>query len=144
MVRTTAATINVPVTPFSVGSHQLVDPPHNTARQWNTASWIEQATNPAQPSRGSAYLYGHACQFIDCAFNDLVDARVGNIAKIITRDATQTYRVDRIGFGPKTASSLPDWAADITVPNRIVLVTCAYQPDGSSPNNLIVIAHLIR
>jgi hypothetical protein len=142
LVHTAAATINVPVAPFTVASHQIVDPPHDTMRQWNTAAWIAQSTYPAEPGRGTAYIYGHACQYIVCSFNDLIDARVGDTAQITTRTAELIYRVDRIGLGPKTASSLPVWAADSTVPNRIVLVTCAYETNGASPNNLIVVAHL--
>lgn len=143
VIHTMAQLIDVPVAPLSVASHQPVDPPHNTTQQWNTAAWIIQSTNPTQPSEGTAYIYGHACQGMRCAFDDLVDARIGDTVRISTDTTTLTYRVDRIGIGPKTATALPDWAANSTVPNRIVLVTCQYQPDGSSPNNLIVIAHLL-
>lgn len=138
-----AARIRVPVAPLSVASHEVVDPPHATAREWNTAVWIEQAVNPALSRLGTTYIYGHACEFISCAFNRLVHTRVGDIATIAMPGGRLSYRVDRIGLGTKYANSLPRWAADSTVPDRIVLVTCAYNDDGSSTDNLIVAARLI-
>jgi hypothetical protein len=144
VVHTVSDTIDVGVAPFNVGSYQLVDPPHNTARQWDTAAWIAQSTFPTRPSRGTAYIYGHACQYIVCSFNNLKDTRVGDTAQITVRGAKLNYQVDRIGLSPKSASSLPEWASDSTVPNRIVLVTCSYERDGASPDNLVVIAHLVH
>jgi sortase (surface protein transpeptidase) len=144
VVHTVAGAISVPVAPFSVASHQPVDPPKSTARQLGTAAWIVQSTYPDQPGRGTAYIYGHACLSFPCAFNDLVDTKIGDIAQITTRAATLIYRVDRTGLSPKTANALPDWASDSTVPNRIVLITCSYQASGASTDNLIVIARLVR
>jgi sortase (surface protein transpeptidase) len=144
VIHTAGGTIDVPVAPLSVASHQPVDPPHDTALQWNTAAWIVQSANPARPSAGTAYIYGHACQDIGCAFNDLVDARVGDIAQITAGTARLTYRVERIGLGSKAADTLPGWAANSTIADRVVLVTCQYRPDGASPDNLIVVAHLTR
>jgi hypothetical protein len=144
VIHTLADTIDVGVAPFSVGSYQLVDPPHSTAREWNTAAWIVQSTYPTQPSRGTSYIYGHACQYIVCSFNNLKNAQVGDKAQITTHGVRLNYQVDRIGLSPKTASSLPEWASDSTVPDRIVLVTCSYERDGASPDNLVVIAHLLN
>lgn len=144
VVHTVADTIDVGVAPFSAASYQAVDPPHNTAQQWDTAAWIVQSTYPARPARGTAYIYGHACWDIVCSFNDLKDTRVGDIAQIMTPTARLTYRVDRIGVSPKTASSLPQWASDSTIPNRLVLVTCTFESNGASLDNLVVRAHLVH
>ncbi|MBO0810269.1 MAG: class F sortase [Actinobacteria bacterium] len=144
VVRTAGGHIDVPVAPLSAASHQPVDPPKATVRQLDTADWIVQSTYPARPGRGTAYIYGHACLGFPCAFNNLVRAKTGNIARITTRTARLTYRIDRIGLSPKTATALPAWAADSTIPDRIVLVTCSYEANGASPDNLVVIAHLVR
>jgi hypothetical protein len=52
------------------------------------------------------------------------------------------YRIKQIGLSSKSASSLPWWASDSSVPNRIVLVTCAYEQHDISTNNLVVVAYL--
>jgi hypothetical protein len=64
--------------------------------------------------------------------------------QITTRTAQLTYRVYRIGLGPKTANALPEWAADSAVPNRVVLVTCNYEYGDTSTNNIIVVAQLAK
>jgi len=45
-------------------------------------------------------------------------------------------------LSPKSASSLPTWASDSTVPDRVVLVTCAYEQGDTSTNNIVVTARL--
>jgi hypothetical protein len=39
---------------------------------------------------------------------------------------------------------LPSWASDSSVPNRVVLVTCAYERGDTSTDNLVVVANLQR
>lgn len=144
LVRTAAGAIDTAVAPLSVASHQPVDPPHNTALQWDTAAWIVQAAYPARPSRGTTYIYGHACHHHVCPFTNLRDTRIGDTARITTGAAVFTYRIDRIALVPKTATALPNWAADISVRNRIVLVTCHYEHGDTSEHNLVVAAHVVR
>ena len=69
--------IAVAVAPLNVASHELVDPPHETPEQWNTAAWIRQAAYPGVHSTGTTYIYGHACLHRECAFNNLKYARQG-------------------------------------------------------------------
>lgn len=143
MIHTPAVTIDAAVAPLSVESHQPVDPPHHTAKQWLTAAWISESTFPDLPKRGTSYIYGHACHYHVCSFTKLKDARLGGTVRITTRSDELTYRIDRIGLSPKTASTLPPWASDSTVPDRVVLVTCNYERGDTSLNNLVVEAHLV-
>ena len=134
--------ITTNVAPISVSSNEPVDPPHETAEQWNTAAWIEQSTYPSTPAKGTTYVYGHACHHHVCSFTNLKDAQVGDQVRITTTARASTYTVERIGLSPKSASSLPTWASDSTVPDRVVLVTCAYEQGDTSTNNIVVTARL--
>jgi hypothetical protein len=131
------------VAPISVASHQVVDPPHDTPQEWNTAVWVVQAGYPAAPSTGTTYVYGHACHHHVCPFTNLKDAAVGDPVVVTTPSRVLGYRIDRIGSSPRSASSLPPWAADSTVKNRIVLVTCEYESGDTSINNIVVVANLV-
>jgi LPXTG-site transpeptidase (sortase) family protein len=137
-----SGTITTNVAPLSVSSNEPVDPPHQTAEQWNTAAWVEQSTYPSTPGKGTTYVYGHACHYHVCPFTSLKNARVGDQVRITTSARASTYTIQRIGLSPKSASSLPSWASDSTVPNRIVLVTCAYEQGDTSTNNIVVVARL--
>lgn len=135
-------TISANVAPISVASGQPVDPPHATAAQWDTAAWVEQSSFPSVPSTGTSYVYGHACHHHVCPFTYLKDAAIGDRVVITTTAGTFTYRIDRIGLSPKSAPTLPSWASDSTVRNRVVLVTCAYERGDTSTDNIVVVAHL--
>jgi sortase (surface protein transpeptidase) len=74
----------------------------------------------------------------------LKDARVGDQVCVVTPALTSTYTIERIGLSPKSASSLPSWASDSTVPDRLVLVTCAYEQSDTSTSNVMVVARLMR
>lgn len=134
--------ITTKVAPISVASREPVDPPHSTAEEWNTAVWVEQSTPPSSPAAGTTYVYGHACHYHVCPFTDLKDAVVGDQISAITSAGSATYTIGRIGLSPKDADSLPSWASDSTVPNRIVLVTCAYEQGDTSTSNIVVVASL--
>jgi LPXTG-site transpeptidase (sortase) family protein len=136
--------ITVNVGSISVASHEPVDPPHDTAEQWNTAAWVEQSTSPSTPGEGTTYVYGHACHHHVCSFTNLKDADVGDQVRVTTAVRASTYTIERIGLSSKSANSLPSWAADSTVPNRIVLVTCAYEQGDTSTDNIVVVARLNR
>lgn len=139
-----SATISTRVAPISVGSHQVVDPPHNTAQQWNTAAWVQQSTYPGAPAEGTSYVYGHACHYHVCPFTDLKDAEAGDQVRVRVPAGLRVYTVVRTGLSPKSATSLPTWASDSTVPNRIVLITCAYEQGDTSTQNIVVVARLNR
>ena len=142
VVKTSRGEISAPVAPLSVASHQLVDPPHETAKQWNTAAWIVQAAYPTVPSTGTTYVYGHACRHRDCAFNDLKDAQRGDTVVVTTTDRVLTYVIGRIGLSSKSAKSLPSWASDSTLRDRMVLVTCQIEDGDLTPYNIVVAAEL--
>jgi LPXTG-site transpeptidase (sortase) family protein len=125
-----------------VASNQPVDPPHQTAAQWDTAAWVQQSAYPSAHSRGTSYIYGHACHHHECSFTRLKDARVGDRVVAATSRARLTYQIKRTGLSPKSATALPSWAADSTVPNRLVLVTCAYEQGDTSTDNIVVVAQL--
>lgn len=142
VVKTSAGDVSVPVAPLSVASNELVDPPHETSEQWNTAAWIQQAAYPSVDSTGTTYIYGHACRHFECAFNDLKFANAGDAVVITTPERTLTYAIDRIGLSSKSASSLPRWASDSTIRDRIILVTCEIENGELTPNNLVLSAEL--
>jgi len=143
LIRTKEGDLTANVAPISVGSNEVVDPPHSTAQEWNTAVWVRQSAYPSASSAGTSYVYGHACHYHVCPFTNLKEARVGEDVVVRTPSRTLTYRIDRIGLSPKSAVSLPRWASDSTVANQLVLVTCAFEQGDTSTNNLVVDAHLI-
>jgi LPXTG-site transpeptidase (sortase) family protein len=141
-ISTGTGAIRAAVAPISAASNQPVDPPHETAAQWNTAAWVTQSAYPSAHSRGTSYVYGHACHYHQCSFTRLKDARVGDHVIATTARAALSYRIERIGTSPKSAAALPSWAADSTVPNRLILVTCAYEQGDTSTSNIVVVARL--
>jgi hypothetical protein len=141
-VATGQGVIAADVAPISVASNQPVDPPHQTAAQWNTAAWVRQSAYPSAKSAGTSYVYGHACHHHVCAFSRLLDAQLGDQVTVATTSAHLTYRIERVGLSPKSATALPSWAADSTVPGRLVLVTCAYESGDTSTDNIVVVARL--
>jgi hypothetical protein len=141
-VETAAGDLPAQVAPISVASHQLVDPPHDTAQQWDTAAWVVQAAYPAVPSTGTTYVYGRACHHHICPFTNLKTAAVGDPVVVTTPTGTLTYAVLRVGLSPKTANSLPNWASDSTIKNRVVLVTCEFENGDTSTNNIVIVAEL--
>ncbi len=142
VVKTGAGDLPAQVAPLSVKSHQLVDPPHETAAEWNTAAWIVQAAYPTVSSTGTTYVYGHACRDIECPFTHLEQTAPGDSVVVTTAEGTLTYVVKRTGLSSKTASSLPLWASDSTVSDRLVLVSCQIRDDELTPFNVVVEAEL--
>jgi LPXTG-site transpeptidase (sortase) family protein len=142
VIHTATVTINAAVAPLSVASYQPVDPPHNTAQQWATAAWIVESAFPTRSSRGTSYIYGHACNYHVCPFTNLKDTKVGDRVQITTSTGSVTYQIDRIGLSSKAAKSLPAWASDSTVPGRLVLVTCSHEYGDWGLDNIVVTAHL--
>jgi LPXTG-site transpeptidase (sortase) family protein len=142
VVTTQSGDIAANVDSISVASNEPVDAPHNTAQQWNTAVWVKQSSYPSAASNGTSYVYGHACHHHVCSFTRLKDANLSDRVTVTTPATTLTYRITRIGLSPKTASSLPSWASDSTVPNRLVLVTCAFEQGDTSTDNIVVVAQL--
>jgi sortase family protein len=142
VVHTRRGNIPATVVPISVSSNQVVDPPHATPQQWNTAAWVRQAAYPAAPSTGTTYIYGHACHHHVCPFTDLKDASLGDAVVVTTPTGVLNYGITRIGLSSRSARSLPNWASDSTVTNRIVLVTCEYELGDTSVNNIVVVASL--
>jgi LPXTG-site transpeptidase (sortase) family protein len=144
VIKTASGDIAAKVSPISVASYEPVDTPHNTAEQWNTAGWVKQSSYPSARSNGTSYVYGHACHHHVCSFTRLKDANLGDQVTVTTASGTLTYRIARIGPSPKAARSLPSWASDSSVPNRLVLVTCAFEQGDTSRDNLVVVAQLQR
>lgn len=143
VVRTRNASIPANVAPINVRSNQPVDPPHSTPEEWNTAVWVRQSAYPSAPSEGTSYVYGHACHYHICPFTHLNQAQVGDVVAVTTPWAVLTYRIDRIGLSPKSAVSLPSWASDSTVADRLVLVTCEFEHGDTSTNNFVAASHLM-
>ena len=136
------ARISTRVGSISVASNEPVDPPHDTAEQWNTAVWVKQSTYPSTPDKGTTYVYGHACHYHVCSFTNLAEAQVGDRVRVTTASGTVTYTIQKMGLSARSANSLPSWASDSRVPDRLVLVTCAYEQGDTSTNNIVVVARL--
>jgi hypothetical protein len=141
-ITTSSGVISANVGSISVVSNQPVDPPHDTAEEWNTAVWVRQSAYPSAQSRGTTYVYGHACHYHQCPFTQLKDAQVGDLVRVTLPTSALTFQIERSGLSPKAASALPAWASDSTVQNRIVLVTCAFEQGDTSTNNIVVVAKL--
>jgi sortase (surface protein transpeptidase) len=123
----------------------LIVPPEQTNTDLQRAYWWREHAEPADPSKGTAYIYGHACfSYPLCSFNQLHELVTGDLVTVTTVHGTLTYRVvakpirlakTAEGIG---ASSIYNYG----VVNRLVLITCDYAPDGSSPWNWVVITQL--
>ena len=143
LIKTGQGDIAARVGSISVASNQPVDPPHSTDAEWNTAVWVEQSTYPSARSKGTSYIYGHACHHHVCPFTHLPEVQIGDLVQVTTSAGTLIYRITQTGLSPKSATSLPSWASDSTVPNRLVLVTCQFEQGDTSTNNIVVVAQLI-
>jgi sortase (surface protein transpeptidase) len=142
VVNTRYGNIPAQVGSISVASNEPVEPPHSTAEQWDTAVWVIESSYPSARSKGTTYVYGHACHYHVCPFTNLKVAAVGDLVVVTTPSAVMTYRVNRTGLSSKSARSLPSWASDSTVGDRIVLVTCEFEQGDTSINNIVVAATL--
>jgi LPXTG-site transpeptidase (sortase) family protein len=118
------------------GTWGLVRPPN-----LNRVVWLTQSTLPASPSPGTTAIYGHACQGITCAFDALVDVEAGDTVILTTGAGVLTYRINALIKYPKSGPG--SLASKRSVPNELMLVTCAYQPDSSSLDNLVATGTLI-
>jgi LPXTG-site transpeptidase (sortase) family protein len=141
-ITTQSGPISAGVEPISVDSGETVDPPHSTNKEWKTAAWVQQSTFPTDGDQGTSYVYGHACHYHVCSFTNLKNVRVGDQVTVKAISGQLNYVVSRVGLSPKAAKSLPSWASDSTVPNRLVLVTCAFEQGDNSTENIVVVAKL--
>lgn len=124
----------------------LIIPPMQTNADLRRVYWWSERAAPADPSRGTAYIYGHACtHYALCAFNRLREVVTGDLVRVTTDLGTLTYRVAAAPVRlAKTAAGIGDSSIyDYGVVNRLVLITCGYSPDGSSPWNWVVITRLV-
>ncbi|MBO0833119.1 MAG: class F sortase [Actinobacteria bacterium] len=138
------AAVRSVISTHTQGGWLIVPPMATNPDLWRVYWWREHAA-PANPSKGTSYIYGHACShYALCAFNRLHELAKGDLARVTTVHGTLTYRVvakpirlakNASGIG---ASSIYNYG----VVNRLVLITCAYTPDGSSPWNWVVITQL--
>jgi hypothetical protein len=126
------------------GGQWTIDPPKQTLAELQRVYWWSEHAAPADPSTGAAYLYGHACTSLVCAFNDLHQLSAGDLVRVTTARGVLSYRVVKEPMRlAKTAAGIGSSSIyDYGVTNRLVLITCGYTPDGSSPFNWVVIAHL--
>jgi hypothetical protein len=126
------------------GGQWTIDPPKQTLAELQRVYWWSEHAAPADPSNGAAYLYGHACTSLVCAFNDLHQVSTGDLVRVTTARGVLSYRVVRKPMRlAKSAAGIGSSSIyDYGVTNRLVLITCGYTPDGSSPFNWVVIARL--
>jgi hypothetical protein len=126
------------------GGRWTIDPPKQTLGQLERVYWWSERAAPADPSTGAAYLYGHSCTHLVCAFNDLDQVSKGDLVRIRTARGVLTYRVVAKPIRlAKTAGGIGSSSIyNYGVADRLVLITCGYLTDGSSPFNWVVIGHL--
>jgi LPXTG-site transpeptidase (sortase) family protein len=117
------------------GSWAPVNPPTRTH-----AVWVTQTAQPAAPSVGTTAIYGHACIGYTCVFDTAVTTPTGATITLRTTRAVLTYRVDTITQYPKTGTRA--LTSRPNTPNQLILVTCAYHPDHTTTNNLVITATL--
>jgi hypothetical protein len=141
---------------MDAASGQMVDPPtgqDKVGADWNgTTVRITASAYPSYPSYGTTYVYGHACLGAICPFSAIKQHKDGNgftvkpqdLILVTTPTGRLTYAITRVGLAPKKkVGALPDWASDGTVPNRLVLVTCDYDDNGQSNDNIVITADLL-
>jgi hypothetical protein len=133
--------LSAPIDPLTAqrnpdGSWAPVKPPSLTR-----AVWMTQSAMPAAPSTGTTAVYGHACIGLTCAFNNVASTPANSIVIVRTNTATLRYRVVSLTQYPKTGAQSLGSRQDMA--NQLLLITCAYHSDGSSTNNLVLIATLI-
>lgn len=118
------------------GTWGLLNPP-----DLSRGVWLTQSTVPASPSSGTTAIYGHACQGKTCVFDALVAVRAGDTAIITTGSGVLTYQINSLTKYPKSGPG--SLASKQSVPNELMLVTCAYEPDSSSLDNLVATGMLV-
>ena len=133
--------LSAPVDPLAAtrnpdGSWAPVNPPTRSH-----AVWLSQSAYPAAPSTGTTALYGHACIGYACVFDKAVHTPLGSTVTLRTTHTVLRYHVVAISQYPKVgAQSL---ASRPNTPNELVIVTCAYRPDHTTINNLVITATLV-
>jgi LPXTG-site transpeptidase (sortase) family protein len=133
--------LSAPVDPMAAqhdpdGSWAPITPPSLTR-----AVWMTQSAMPAAPSSGTTAIYGHACIGLTCAFNSVANTPTGSTVTVHTSTAILRYRVVSMTQYPKVGAQSLGSRRDAA--NQLLLITCAYHPDGSSTNNLVLIATLV-
>jgi hypothetical protein len=129
--------------PVAVGDgYAPIDPP-----RWNQAVWVRYRplVPPMDTTRGTSYVYGHACHHHTCAFTDLFHAAGGGSITLSQGARVVRYRIVRTSadFPKSGAGSLAartSGVANRSVPDRLVLITCAYESGDVSLNNFVVVA----
>lgn len=126
------------------GGRWTIDPPRRTAGQLQRVYWWSEHAAPAGTSRGTAYFYGHSCTNLACAFNDLHLLSTGDLVRVTTTHGVLSYRVTArpIRLAKTSAGIGSSSLYKYGVANRLVLITCGYVRNGSSPFNWAVIAQL--
>jgi len=133
--------VSAPVDPMQAlinpdGSWGRMNPPSLSRAVWET-----QSAAPGNPSAGTTALYGHACLGAACAFNGVAKVAADSVVILRTGRGVLRYRVTALQRYPKTG---PDsLASKISRPNELMLVTCAYEPDSSSLDNLVLTATFV-
>jgi hypothetical protein len=118
-----------------------VDPP-----VWNHAVWVRYRplVPPTDTTRGTSYVYGHACHHHVCAFTALAGAARGGWIVVRSGAATVRYRItntsaDYPKSGPGSLAARTGGVANRGITHRIVLVTCAYDRGDVSLSNFVVV-----
>lgn len=130
----------------------VMDPPEATWEDLQKVYWWKQHVLPG-PATGTAYVYGHACISTQCAFNNLHLVKVGALVRAYVGPLVATYQIvpinphhPRSGVQSfeKTVQGIGSSVVyNYHVPGRLVLITCGYAGDGSSPFNWVAFAQLI-
>jgi hypothetical protein len=132
-----------------VSTHQqglwVIVPPMATNADLRRVYWWSEHAAPADPSMGTAYIYGHACShYALCVFNHLYMLAMGDLVTVTTVRGALAYRVvaKPVRLAKTAAGIGASTIYNYGVVNRLVLITCGYAPDGSSPWNWVVVTQL--
>lgn len=106
------------------------------------AQWVREYGQPYPGATTAPGIYAHACLHIRCAFDGLRQVKNGDFITVYTTTGTLTYQaIQEDTFSKNGTGSVNSLSRD--APNELRLFTCAYAPDGSSPDNLVVTSLLV-
>ena len=115
----------------------------------DTSEWVTASAYPSSPSRGTTYVYGHACTRHLCPFTAIqrkpdgsYTVASGDTIFVGTPTGTLTYRVCNVGPSPKSGKTLQVPGCDQHHVD-LVVTTCQEVLNQDSTTNIVVAAYLV-
>lgn len=139
-----------PIVSTHDGEGWSITPPESTLQDLRLVYWWSEtkySALPGSPSKGTTFIYGHACRDpqYGCAFDRLKNLTKGDKIELTAGKAVLTYRVtallklDKTPQGVGASRELYSYGES----NKLRLVTCGYTAEGTSPFNWAALAVLV-